>query len=120
MKLCLSVYGELYRIELENVLYFQADDHYTIVYYTSGTHFMMPFGLSKVEAAISEIMTDNKFLVRLSRKYIVNLMRVFHINVLKQVLVLNDDSGSNVTLRLPKQTLRILIGMIDNRNAGNS
>ena len=53
-KLCLSIYGELYMIDLEMVMYLQADDHYTIAYYASGTHFMIPFGLSKVEAAIIE------------------------------------------------------------------
>ena len=52
-KLCFSVYGELYVVDLDRMLYFEADDHYTHVYYSSGTHFMIPFGLAKVEAALS-------------------------------------------------------------------
>ena len=42
-KLCFSVYGELYVVDLDRMLYFEADDHYTHVYYSSGTHFMIPF-----------------------------------------------------------------------------
>lgn len=46
--LCLGAYDELYRIDTSLILYFEADDHYTNVYYANGTHFVIPFGLSKV------------------------------------------------------------------------
>lgn len=111
--LCFSVYGELYVINMEKVMYFSADDHYTHVYYTSGTHFMIPFGLSKVEMAVTGRLSDDKFLVRLSRKYIVNVRCIFHVNVLKQVVLLADDHGNNHSLHLPKPTLRVLIEMLD-------
>lgn len=53
-RLCFGLYDELYVVDLGQVMYFQADDHYSHVYYASGTHFMLPFGLSKVESAIGE------------------------------------------------------------------
>jgi len=103
----------MYVIDLDRVIYLQADDHYTHVYYTSGTHFMVPFGLSKVEAAISGKLSDDKFLVRLGRKYIVNTRRVFHVNSVKQVVQLTDDHGTNHALRLPKPILHMLMQMLD-------
>lgn len=77
-KLCFSVYGELYVVDLDRMLYFEADDHYTHVYYSSGTHFMIPFGLAKVEAALSNKGRAGDAFLRLGRKYIVNIRRVFH------------------------------------------
>lgn len=111
-RLCFSVYGELYVVDLDIVLFFQADDHYTHVYYTSGTHFMIPFGLSKVEAALTERLAHKNNFVRLGRKYIVNTCRVFHVNVAKQVLLLTDDHGTNHSLHLPKPVLRLLMDML--------
>lgn len=112
-KICLSVYGEMYIIDPSRVLYMQADDHYTHVYYSSGNYFMVPFGLSKVEAVVSEHLGEKPFLVRLGRKYIVNTHRVFHVNFMKQVLQLSDDSGTNHSLRIPKPVLRGLMQILD-------
>lgn len=111
-KICLSIYGELYRIDLEKVMYFQADDHYTHVYYTTGTHFLVPFGLSKVEMAVSGALPDDKYLMRLSRKYIINVRCIFHVNMLKQVVVLSDDHGTNHSIHLPRPTLRLLMQLL--------
>ena len=103
------MYGELYVVDLDRMLYFEADDHYTHVYYSSGTHFMIPFGLAKGEAAPSNKGRAGDAFLRLGRKYIVNIRRVFHVNAVKQVAVLADDHGTNYTLRLPKPVLRMLM-----------
>jgi DNA-binding LytR/AlgR family response regulator len=113
-KLCFSVYGELYVVDLDRMLYFEADDHYTHVYYSSGTHFMIPFGLAKVEAALSDKWKAGDAFLRLGRKYIVNTRRVFHVNAVKQVAVLVDD-GTNYTLHLPKPVLRMLMENISGK-----
>lgn len=99
----------MYIIDMELVMYMQADDHYTHVYYSSGTHFMVPFGLSKVEEAIAGILQEDRFMMRLGRKYIVNTRRIFHINSIKQLLQLADDHGTNCQLHLPKPYLHALM-----------
>lgn len=120
--LLLSVYGDLYVINLDLALFFEADDHYTHVYYTSGVHFMIQFGLAQVEAAIAESIYNTTHFVRLSRKYIVNAKRIFHINMHRQIIVLCDDKGVNHNLRMPKNTLRNLIDTINKKEyaKGNS
>ena len=112
MRIVLSSYNEMYVIHCDSVLYMQADDHYTHVTYISGAHFMMPFSLSKVEQHIHALDTDERFLVRVGRKYIINLHHVFHVNTVKQVVLLADAKGKHHSLTLPKQILRNLIEML--------
>ncbi len=115
--LCFSIYGELFRIDLENVMYFQADDHYTHVYLLSGGHFMIPFGLAKVEQAIEEAVSSDKYHLRMGRKYIINMRSVFHVNVMKQVVQLSDNHGAVCSLQMPKPVLRTIIDAIENRTS---
>lgn len=114
-QLCFGLYDELYVIDLEQVLYFQADDHYTHVYYASGTHFMLPFGLAKVEAAVAAPDAGGESFMRLGRKYIVNTRRVFHISTVKQVLMLSDNNGNTLSIHIPKPVLRTLIETLRRR-----
>jgi hypothetical protein len=110
----LNTYNELYVIDCDVVMYLQADDHYTIVNYLSGAHFMVPFGLSVLEDSIQECCSNDKFLVRLGRKYIINIRAIFHINTVKQVVLLSDAHGNNHSLHLPKPILRSLIDLLSN------
>jgi DNA-binding LytR/AlgR family response regulator len=107
--LCLGAYDELYRIDTSQLLYFEADDHYTNVYYANGTHFVIPFGLSKVEDLVMRMPSASKQLMRLGRKYIVNTHRIFRVSTIKELIFLNDDRGKNVQLHISKPVLRGLI-----------
>lgn len=105
-------------IDCEQVTYLEADDHYTMVNYASGARFMVPFGLSRVELAIDSafeagaargLASKQPYIVRLGRKYMVNTRRVFHINTVKQVVILVNGHGEHKALHLPKNILRTLI-----------
>lgn len=115
-KITFSTYNELYVVDCYNVMYLEADDHYTHVYYLTGAHFLIPFGLSEVMEPITHALGDDCFLLRLGRKYVVNTHVVFHINTVKQVLLLTDMQGNSHSLHLPKTTLRSLIDLIDSKN----
>ena len=39
-KLCLSLHGELYVVDLSDIMCFEADDHYTHVFTSRGNSFM--------------------------------------------------------------------------------
>ncbi len=100
-RLLFRIYGEMYLVDLASVLYFKADDHYTHVYSTSGTHMVMPFGLSKVEAAIAQHTSGNTSLLRLGRTYIVDVKRIYHVNMLKQTILLADDMARHTRCAFP-------------------
>lgn len=108
-RIVLSLHNEMYIIDCERVLYMQADDHYTHIVYLSGAKFLVPFGLSELEKRIDSVMPDNKFLVRLGRKYIINMNHVFHVNTMKQIVLLTDSNGNNFSVSLPKPILRNII-----------
>lgn len=110
--LYLSAYDELYILDLSKVIYMQADDHYTDVYYSSGTHFLVPFGLIKVENCIAERPEVSNYLLRMGRKYIVNTRRIFRINTVKELLYLTDDSGNSIPLHISKPVLRNFIDRV--------
>ena len=109
VNLCLSAHDELYIIDLSQVLYMQADDHYTVIYYTSGSNFMIPYGLGQVEDAIHDNSCEAPFLMRLGRKYIVNTSRIFRISTIRDTLYLSDNHGNHVGLHISKPVLRSLI-----------
>ena len=114
-KITFSTYNELYVVDCDSVMYLEADDHYTQVYCLTGAHFLIPFGLSEVMETIDCALGDDRFLLRLGRKYVVNTHVVFHVNTVKQVLLLTDMQGNSHSIHLPKATLRSLIDIIDGR-----
>ena len=111
-RLCLTAHDEMFIIDLQKVLYFEADDHYAHVYYASGTHFMVPYGLSKIEAALAQKGDEAEALQRMGRKYIVNTRRIFRVNTITETISLSDDQGGNTVLHISKTVLRAFLDSI--------
>jgi DNA-binding LytR/AlgR family response regulator len=109
MNLCLGGHDEMYVINLEMVMYFQADDHYSHVFYATGATFMVSFGLSQIVTFITEQYPLQSKFLRLGRKYIVNMSFLFHINTIKQTILLTDLNGATHSLHIAKPVLRDLI-----------
>ena len=111
--LCLGGHDEMYVINLEMVMYFQADDHYSHVFYTTGITFMVSYGLSQIETLISDQYPLQSNFLRLGRKYIVNMSFLFHINTVKQIVLLTDLNGVTHSLHIAKPVLRDLINTFE-------
>lgn len=109
MNLCLCSHDEMFLINLDMVMYFQADDHYSLVYYATGTTFMVSFGLSQIESLIAARYPTQTIIFRLGRKYIVNMSFLFHVNTIKQIILLTDMGGTTHSLHVSKPVLRDLI-----------
>ena len=116
MNLCLGASGELFVVDLDHVCFFQADDHYAHVYYDTNAHFMIPFGLVCLEEEIAVLCGGNNHLVRVGRSYIVNLKKVFYINVLKQEVMLTSVQGQHHVLHVSKTALRNLMEKVKEDN----
>lgn len=102
-KLILKTYSEVYFINLGKVICFQADDHYSYVLYDEREKVMVPFGLSTIEQSLGNSDFSKGF-VRLGRKYIVNVDKVYKVNVFKQQLFL-EGKDTKVVLNIPKPVL---------------
>ena len=109
ISLCLGGHDEMYVINLEMVMYFQADDHYSHVFYATGATFMVSYGLSHIETFIAEQYPLQSNFLRLGRKYVVNTSFLFHINTVKQIVLLTDLNGASHSLHIAKPVLRDLI-----------
>lgn len=106
LRLCLNSHDEVFFIDLERVLYFESDDHYSHVFYNQGKSFLLPYGLGHVETQLTAMGPDADFLLRMGRKLIVNSHRIFKVNTAKEQLFLTDDQGNSVVLHVPKAVLR--------------
>ena len=104
-RLVLKGHDEIFFIDLNKVLYFLADDHYAHVYYASGYHCMVPYGLSKIESYLDELEADTSFMLRLSRKYIININKLQRISTVKAAIVLLDDAGNPLYVRILRHFL---------------
>lgn len=71
---CLSIYGKLYMIFSDIVIYIQRNNYYTIGSDAVGSRFMFTFRLFKVKK-----FEEAKFLIHFYRKYILNVYSIFYI-----------------------------------------
>ena len=110
--LSLSAHDELYIIDLDKVIYMQADDHYTHVFYSSTVHFMVPYGLGEIEQRLSDIPHVKEQFIRLGRKYIINLRLIFRISTIKETLSLTDAHNDTIEIHVSKPVLRSLIELM--------
>lgn len=111
-KVTFTTHNELFVVDCDKVLYMKADDHYTQVFYQSGVRFLLPFGLSVIVDKLTKTFADGNFLLRVGRTYIINVHTIFHINTVKDVVVLADTRGNAHSVRLSKQALCNLIEKI--------
>ena len=101
---------ELVRVSLRHVVYFEADGNYTQIFFKNGQKVTILYSLAKLEALLDETLCGKKKpFIRIGKRYIINSASVFHINTLRQRLVLTNFDTSNVyTLSVSKEALKSL------------
>lgn len=109
MNLYLNTRDELYVINLEKVMFMQADDHYTYIYYVSGCKFMVPFGLSKIETLMAKYPDSSSFIIRIGRSHIINTKCLTRVNNAKQIIILSDNKDNNYTIKVSRTAIKDII-----------
>lgn len=102
---------EMLKVNLRNVVYFQADRNYTDVFFINGAHATLTLGLVNIEKMLDEphLRGNVPPFIRIGRGFIVNPQFIFHINALKQELVLTDTRFSAIyKLQVSKDALKKL------------
>lgn len=114
--LVFHTYDGFTNVRSDQVLFFEADDHYCNIVYYSGYSFMLPFGLGMVEGMLKEGNNEeNNNFLRLGRKYIVNIDYVHQVNTVTQTLTFINATASKVSIKLPKMVLRELMEILEKR-----
>lgn len=108
--LLFNMRDELIRVSLRHVVYFEADGNYTHIFFANGQKATILYSLTKLETLLDEKLQGSKQpFIRIGKKYIINSICVFQINIQKHKLVLTNFDTSNVfTLSISKETLKSL------------
>ena len=100
---------ELLRINIENILYFEADRNYTKLLLSAGIQFTFAVNIGKVEEMlVAQLSYPNTILIRVGKSYIVNKQHILQINLPKQKLLLLASEGKPRELIIPKEPLKAL------------
>lgn len=101
---------ELIRVDLEHVVYFEADDNYVHINFSNGAKVVLLHTLTGVEQLIDEKMTARAHpFVRIGKRYIINTSCILQINTLKRKLTLTCfDTPRLYTLSVSKEALKNL------------
>ena len=107
--LMIKTRDELLRINIEHILYFEADRNYTKLLLSEGIQFTFAVNIGKVEEMLAAQIADpNTILIRVGKSHIVNKMHILQINLPKQKLLLLAGEGKPRELIIPKEPLRAL------------
>jgi DNA-binding LytR/AlgR family response regulator len=100
---------ELLRMDVDNIVYFEANGNYTIVMSVNKLKACVGLNLSKTEEALNRQLGEQaQRFMRVGKRFIVNLNFVYSINVAKQHLILSDMRNFAFQLPISKDALRMM------------
>lgn len=108
MKLKLYNRDEIFIIDLDSVIYFKAEDHYTSVYYGKDSKQLLPFGLSQLEKTINAPTECANHFLRVGRSHLLNLPKIVHASVMKETVTMMTSSCIFVTIHISRSVIREL------------
>ena len=111
--LMIKTRDELLRINIENILYFEADRNYTKMLLSAGIQFTFAVNIGKVEEMLATQLSYQNTLIRVGKSYIVNKQHILQINLLKQKLLLMASEGKPRELVISKDPLKALKELLE-------
>ncbi len=100
---------ELLRIDVSKIVYFEADGNYTKIILANKLCGTVCMNLAHTQSALAAQLKEKaQIFVRLGKRYIINMRYIYQINVIKQRLVLSDESTFAFNLEISKEALKRL------------
>ena len=98
---------ELNRIDVEKIVYFDADGNYTDIVMVNKLRAAICMNLGEMERTLAQQLTsqDNTFM-RIGKRFIINMRYIYQINVLKQQMILSDYDHFAFQISISKDALR--------------
>lgn len=98
---------ELNRIDVEKIVYFEADGNYTDIVMVNKLRAAICMNLGEMERTLAQQLTsqDNTFM-RIGKRFIINMRYIYQINVLKQQMILSDYDHFAFQITISKDALR--------------
>lgn len=107
--LCLNSRDELLRLDVSQIVYFEADGNYTNIVLANRLRGVVCMNLSNMQQMLtSQLKHKASGFARVGKRYIVNLNYIYSIQILKQCLVLSDQHTFAFSLNISKDALKNL------------
>lgn len=107
--LILNSRDELLRLDIDSIVYLEADGNYTSIVTCNNLRGVVCVNLTQMQRLISERLGEkaSRF-ARVGKRYIVNMTHVFSINTLRQTLTLSDGLTFAFNLSIGKEAIKEL------------
>ncbi len=107
--LYLNSRDEFYRVDFSKIVYFEAGGNYTNFVLSNKLKGTALLNLAQMQEALSDRLKEQaSVFARVGKCHIINLNYVFHIDVLRQRLVLSDGETFAYQLQVSKEALKKL------------
>lgn len=105
--LFLNSRDELLRVDIQNIVYFEADGNYTNIISVNKLKGVVCVNLSQMQKLLSERLLEKaSIFARVGKKYIVNLKHIYSINTIRQQIILSDGATFTYQLSIGKDALK--------------
>lgn len=105
--LYINTRDELLRIDCSKIVYMEGDGNYTTIVLVNKLKATVGMNLAEMQRYISDKMQERaSFLVRIGKRFIVNVNFIHQINVLRQSLTITDGIHFAFQLGISKEALK--------------
>lgn len=106
---------ELLRIPVKHILYIKGDGYCSNIHMTGGEVRQVALNLGRIMELINNQLSEEQQLVRPSKSLIVNLSRVYRIQISQQLLVLADHNWNLYSVQDSREGLMALKKYIEDK-----
>ena len=100
---------EVLRINIDNVVFFEGDGGYTNIVSVNKLRSCVGMNLRTMEEALAkQLGEDSKMFLRIGKRFIINRKYIYQVKVIKQPLILSDQSSFCFQLSASREALRKL------------
>ena len=120
--LYINTRDELLRIDCSKIVYMEGDGNYTTIVLINKLKATVGMNLAEMQRFISERMKERaSFLVRIGKRFIVNVNFIHKINVLHQSLTVTDGVHFAFQLGISKEALKQMkVLMLNHANSNKT
>lgn len=111
MMLKLFKRDELFETMLQDVLFFQAEGHYTKLFFNKSNKLLLPFGLSQVEEELKK-KKNGKYFLKLGRSHIVHIKKVVYASITKEYFTMIDGNQNFINIKVSKTAVKHLMNVL--------
>ena len=103
---------EFFRVDISKIVYFESEGNYTNIILNNKMMATICMNLARMQEILNRSLNDDAAVfARIGKRHIINLTYVYHIAILRQILVLSDGENFEYQLQISKDALKRLRDM---------